>query len=212
MTEPNPLRELERQIELGALFSHAALSKQAQRLNDSYALLNGLVELLIAHDVVEAKALLDSVASVRGQLEAANQEVSVDVAVRVDNGVAENPPIDCEARMHLCHAVCCRLRWPLTAEEVENGPIKWDLAQPYFNRTGPDGYCQQCDSETHHCGVYEQRPTPCKQYTCEGDERIWKDFDNMVINQEWIDATWGDERNPVQVFMSTEAGTQSARV
>ena len=34
----------------------------------------------------------------------------------------------------------------------------------------------------------------------------------MVINQEWIDATWGDERNPVQVFMSTEAGTQSARV
>ena len=83
---------------------------------------------------------------------------------------------------------------------------------PYFNRTGPDGYCQQCDSETHPCGVYEQRPTPCKQYTCEGDERIWKDFDNMVINQEWIDATWGDDRNPVQVFMSTAAGTQSARV
>ena len=92
MTEPDPLRELERQTELGALFSHAALSKQAQRINDSYALLNGLVELLIAHDVVEPKALLDSVASVRGQLEAADQEVSVDVAVRVDNGVAENPP------------------------------------------------------------------------------------------------------------------------
>ena len=33
-----------------------------------------------------------------------------------------------------------------------------------------------------------------------------------AINQEWIDATWGDDRNPVQVFMSTEAGTQSARV
>jgi hypothetical protein len=210
--EPDPLRELERQVELGALFSHASLSKQAKRLNDSYALLNGLVELLIQHDVVEARALLASVESVRGQLEEADQNVSVDVAVRVDGSDVKSSSVDCEARMHLCRAVCCSFRWPLAAEEVEQGLLKWDLARPYFNRTGADGYCHQCEPGTHHCGVYEQRPTPCRQYTCEGDDRVWKDFDGMVPNREWIDAHLDGNRTPVEIFMSTEAGTQSARV
>jgi Fe-S-cluster containining protein len=212
VNESDPLRELERQVELGALFSHASLSTQAQRLNDSYALLNGLVELLIENDLVDSRALLESVQSVRGQLEEAKQNISVEVAVRVDNVVPENSPVNCDERMHLCHAICCRLRWPLSAQEVENGPLKWDLARPYFNRTAADGYCQQSDPETRHCGVYDQRPAPCQQYTCKDDKRIWKDFEGMVINQEWIDETMGNTRNPIEIYMSTEAGTQSARV
>jgi Fe-S-cluster containining protein len=212
VTEPDPLRELERQVELGALYSHAELSKQAKRLNDSYALVNGLVELLIERDLVDSKELLASIESVREQIAEHGQEMSVDVAVRVDGSDVKSSSVDCEARMHLCRAVCCSFRWPLSTEEVEQGLLKWDLARPYFNRVGPDGYCHQCESGTHHCGVYEQRPTPCRQYSCEGDDRVWKDFDNMIPNQEWIDAQLDGRRTPVEIFMSTEAGTRSARV
>jgi Fe-S-cluster containining protein len=114
--------------------------------------------------------------------------------------------------MHLCRAVCCSFRWPLSTAEVEQGPLKWDLGHPYFNRVGPDGYCQQCESGTHRCGVYEQRPAPCRQYTCEGDERVWKDFDNMIPNREWIEEHLDGTRTPVEIFMSTESDTRSARV
>jgi hypothetical protein len=28
----------------------------------------------------------------------------------------------------------------------------------------------------------------CRGYSCAKDERIWKDFDNMILNEEWIEA------------------------
>lgn len=207
---PDPLRDLERQAEQGALFAHAALKDQADRFNTTDALINGLVELLIRHDVVDAAELLESVESVRGQIAAAGAAAELNVAVRVDgDAIADGPPVDCEARLPYCKAVCCRLRFPLSAEEVENGPLRWELGRPYFNRHGDDGYCHQCDSETHACHIYEQRPAPCRQYSCVGDTRIWKDFDAMVVNQEWIDEHLGT-RGPVEIFMAEEAGTPPA--
>jgi Putative zinc- or iron-chelating domain len=202
--QPDPLRELERQVERGSLFAHAALSEQANRFNDGYALVNGLVELLIQNKLVDADELLKAVKSVRGQIADAGQAAELDVVVRVDaEDPTPGPPVDCEARLPYCKAVCCRLRFPLNVEEIESGRMKWDLGRPYFNRHGGDGYCLHCDGETRACGVYEQRPTPCRQYSCAGDTRIWKDFDAMVINQEWIDATLGQGPGPIEIFMST---------
>ena len=212
MTEPDPLRELERQVEQGNLFTHAALSAQADHFNGSDALVNGLVELLIRHEVVDPDELLAAVRSVRGQISAAGRAAELDVAVRVDNPDAEGAgaPVDCEARLPVCKAVCCRLRFPLSAAEVESGPLKWELGRPYFNRHGDDGYCHQCDGETHACRIYDERPAPCRQYSCADDPRIWTDFDAMVINQAWIDEHLG-ERGPVEIFMSaTDAGTRPA--
>jgi Fe-S-cluster containining protein len=111
------------------------------------------------------------------------------VAVRVD-GEEEGPPVqlvDCAARMHVCHAVCCRLKFPLSGPEIDSGLVKWDIGHPYIIRQGADGRCVHNDGENGHCDVYENRPGVCRRYTCFGDKRIWKDFDNMVLNQEWID-------------------------
>ena len=209
MSEPDPLRELERQVEQGNLFTHAALNEQAHRFNTNDALVNGLVELLIEHKVVDADELLQVVGSVRGQMDAAGHKAELDVVVRVDGDAMVNgPPVDCATRLPICHAVCCRLRFPLSAEEVESGPLRWELGRPYFNRHGDDGYCHQCHSETHACNIYEQRPAPCRQYSCVGDERIWTDFDAMELNTEWIDSHLGATRSPVEIFM-TEADTRS---
>jgi Fe-S-cluster containining protein len=199
--EPDPLRELERQVEAGNMFSHAVLATEAQRADQNESVLRGLVDLLIAREVIDPGELAQAVNGVR-------TETDIGVAIRVDKPDAvgiQGPPIDCEARLHLCKAVCCRLRFPLTVEEVESGLMKWDLGRPYFNRHGEDGYCVKCDSETRACGIYEDRPTPCREYSCRGDERIWKDFDAMVINQEWIDERLGTGPGPVEIFMSAEA-------
>ena len=34
---------------------------------------------------------------------------------------------------------------------------------------------------------YENRPSVCKKYSCANDKRIWKDFEKMEIDREWID-------------------------
>ena len=43
--------------------------------------------------------------------------------------------------MHVCQAVCCKLDFALTADEVENGVLRWDLGRPYLIRHEADGWC-----------------------------------------------------------------------
>jgi Fe-S-cluster containining protein len=198
--ESDPLRELERQVEAGGMFSHAVLAQEANRADQNEAIVRGLVELLIQREVVTPEELVAAVDAVR-------TETDIGIAIRVDREGSElvGTPVDCASRLPVCHAVCCRLRFPLTVEEVESGLMKWDLGRPYFNRHGADGYCHQIDGETLGCGVYEQRPAPCRQYSCAEDARIWKDFEAMEINQEWIDSHLA-ERSPVEIFMSAHDG------
>ena len=88
--------------------------------------------------------------------------------------------------MHVCHAVCCKLNFALTAPEVEGGAAKWDLGFPYMIRHESNGYCTHNDTATGRCGIYADRPGVCRRYSCATDTRIWKDFDNMELNEDWI--------------------------
>src|SRR3954447_22990395 len=196
--EPDPLRELERQVERGNVFAHAVLSERGSRAGENEAIIRGLVELLIEREVVAPAELVAAVDAVR-----APTRRDVASAIRDDDEGGVGAPGACEAGLRVCKAVCCRLRFPLSVEEVESGgPIKWDLGRPYFNRHGEDGYCHQSEPETHACRIYDDRPSPCRQYSCVGDERIWKDFDAMELNQEWIDERLGTGPGPIDVFMS----------
>jgi Fe-S-cluster containining protein len=203
--DPEPLGELDRQVQHGNLFVHAALTDQASRANQIEAVVSGLADLLVRLDIVSTEDLVDSIETTRKAITDAGRQLSLGVAIRGDTDAPTVPAdaIDCEARIPYCKAVCCRLRFPLTVAEIETGPVKWDLGRPYFNRQAPNGYCHCFDDSSHGCTVYEDRPTPCRVYSCAGDERIWKDFEGMVINQEWIDAHLGAERSPIEIFMET---------
>jgi Fe-S-cluster containining protein len=189
---PDQRSELERQVEQGNLFTHSELSKQSHRAGETEALLNGLVALLVQQKVVDGDELMAIVEQARDHVTG-----KVDVAVRRDE-VLEEPQIDCAARIHVCKAVCCRLHWALSVDEIESGLVKWELGRPYFNRHNDDGYCHQWDGG---CQIYEQRPNPCRVYSCEHDERIWKDFEAMELNEEWIAEYLDKQRSPVELFM-----------
>jgi hypothetical protein len=90
------------------------------------------------------------------------------------------PVIDCENRVHLCKAACCRLAFGLTKQDVEEGAVRWDFARPYMIARGSDGYCVHLDRGEHKCGIYERRPVPCRGYDCRQDERIWADFEARI--------------------------------
>ena len=45
-----------------------------------------------------------------------------------------------------------------------------------------EGRCVHLDGETHRCGVYAQRPIPCRAYDCRRDARVWIDFENRIPN------------------------------
>ena len=194
----DPLNELERQVEGGNLFAHSTLTEHATRINEAAAIVNGLVGLLVQQGLIEGDELLAAVDSVRERTEQAGRHAHVGIAVRVEQEI-EEPEIDCEARLPICKAACCRLHFALSVEEVERGgPLRWELGHPYFNRHNSNGYCHQWDDG---CQIYDDRPSVCRLYTCRDDTRIWNDFEAMELNHEFIDSKLSGERGPIELFM-----------
>ncbi|MBD2080952.1 YkgJ family cysteine cluster protein [Leptolyngbya sp. FACHB-17] len=90
------------------------------------------------------------------------------------------PQIDCQSRLHLCKARCCKLSFPLSFQDLDERIIAWDYSKPYQIRQSAEGYCVHCDRTTRGCSVYEHRPTVCRAYDCRNDQRIWIDFEQRI--------------------------------
>jgi Fe-S-cluster containining protein len=189
MTE-DELRALERQVERGSLFTHTALGRAGLRMRELESFVFGLIDALVARDGITLDEIEDAARAARSQLDRGDEPPEPAVVIRRDPPATGEPAVevDCSARMHVCHAVCCKLDFPLSGEEVEGGVIRWDLGRPYVIRHEPDGLCVHNDRDTGACGVYADRPRPCRRYSCATDDRIWKDFERMELNTEWIDA------------------------
>jgi len=95
--------------------------------------------------------------------------------------------IDCESRLPLCKAACCRLDFALSKQDVEEGIVKWDLARPYRIAKDGDGYCRHLDRCASRCTIYAHRPVPCRAYDCRNEKRIWLNFEQRIINPELED-------------------------
>ncbi len=208
--------ELDRQVERGSFFTQAVLQRGFSRLDQAETLLTRLVDALAARGLVDPEELGYTVTRVPagdaaeaaparpeddGELPelppAESGEAGISwptVALRVDDpeeSGRRGVEVDCDARMHICKAVCCKLKFPLSCEEVDAGTVKWDIGHPYVIRHESTGYCTHNDTATGRCRIYEDRPAVCRRFSCAGDTRIWKDFEGMVLNQDWIDRHLG---------------------
>ena len=93
--------------------------------------------------------------------------------------------IDCDSRLHLCKAACCKIfSFALSRQDIREGIIKWDLGHPYMIAKDEDGYCKHLDRATYQCTVREHRPVPCRAFDCRKDKRIWLDFERKIINPD----------------------------
>lgn len=93
--------------------------------------------------------------------------------------VASAPP--CEELIPICQARCCRLRFALSTEDLDEGVIRWDYGRPYMIRQREsDGRCVHNDPTTRFCTVHAVRPRICRTYHCQNDPRIWTDYEKRI--------------------------------
>lgn len=72
--------------------------------------------------------------------------------------------VDCESRLDTCKAICCKLPFALSKQDVEEGIIQWEFGRPYLIAHGNDGYCVHMDRDTYKCTVREHRTVPCRGF------------------------------------------------
>jgi len=165
--------------------SGASTHKLFEAAASSYA----VAELLIARGIIGLEELDERRRMVEERLMQSFEQAGLTIELehsapdkyKLGDRVVE---IDCQSRLEICKAVCCKLVFPLSRQDIEERVVQWELTRPYVIRKHTNGYCVHSDNENHLCTIYTQRPAVCRGYDCRRDTRIWKDFDNCIINPD----------------------------
>jgi hypothetical protein len=161
--DPDLARELERLADaIAGRDDHADLA----------ARLEWLVDTLILRGQIPA-TFRRLIARVGGERRA------VRLATFRDKYAVDSADIDCAARIPLCRARCCSFEVTLSAQDVAEGGIPFDLHQPYAMPRREDGGCV-CKGDDGACTIYARRPGACRAYDCRHDPRVWIDFEQRI--------------------------------
>ena len=200
--EDTPLDQLEKQVERGSFFTHTAMGRSFIRIGEVESFTYGIIDALVAKGILSSEEIKASVERVQQELSLKGDIPGSGVALRIDreeNFQKDDIEMDCNARMNICHSICCKLDFALSVSEVESGKIKWDLGRPYFIRHENNGYCTHNSIQTGNCKIYSMRPEVCREYSCASDKRIWKDYKKMELNEEWIEDNISSSDKPCLV-------------
>ena len=86
----------------------------------------------------------------------------------------ESKSVDCgKGKTNGCGGRCCKLWFGLSPQDLDEG-FEYEKDFPYEIKKGEDGFCIYFDRRSLQCVIWESRPITCRQYSCDGDERIWE--------------------------------------
>jgi Fe-S-cluster containining protein len=104
--------------------------------------------------------------------------------------------VDCVSRLDVCRAICCKLPFALSRQDIKEGIIHWEFGRPYLIAHDDDGYCVHLDRNTFHCTVREHRPLPCRGFGCQDNEKwkVWADYHGKVLDPGFIEGVKNSEK------------------
>lgn len=105
---------------------------------------------------------------------------TVRLAMFRDKYQVPSPDVDCAALVPLCRSRCCSMDVTLSAQDVAEGGIPFDVTQPYAMPRDPTTKRCVCMNAEGACTIYERRPGTCRAYDCRHDKRIWLDFERRI--------------------------------
>ncbi len=184
------LSKIHKDLSSGLLYTHTRINANTTKTLEAASFLYALIELL------NEKGLLTI-----EELDEQKKQVAERLVKRfVDSGMGlmyqdpeydkytfdQEAHVDCESRLNICKAVCCKLPFAMSKQDVEEGIIRWEFGRPYLIAHGDDGYCVHLDRDTYKCTVREHRTVPCRGFDCRDNEkwRVWVDYEKKIINPE----------------------------
>jgi Fe-S-cluster containining protein len=182
------IEQLRQELAGGLVFAHGQASANASRTLEAATFLYALIELLADKGIVTIEELDAQKDRIADRVEKRFLGKGMGIALQEPDqdkyALQAEAHVDCENRVHLCKAACCRMLFPLSRQDISEGIIKWNLEVPYVIAQTSDNYCRHLDRPECRCTVREHRPIPCRVYDCSNDTRIWSDFKNYVINPD----------------------------
>lgn len=181
------LKELRQEVTRGFLYANTRANHNTGKALQVASFCYALIELLEEKNILTVAEVDDRKKTVADRLVKKFKDEGIGAVYQDPEcdkySFDKEVQIDCEHRVRLCKAACCRIfSFALSKQDIAESVIKWDLGHPYMVAKGEDGYCTHLDRATYQCTVQEHRPVPCRAFDCRKDERIWLNFEEKVLN------------------------------
>ena len=177
----------------GLLYTHTRINANTSKNLESTSFLYALIELLNEKGFITIEELDERKKAIAQRLVAKFTESGLGLMYQDPEydkyTFKEERELDCGDCTKVCRAVCCKLPFALSRQDVDEGIIRWEFGRPYLIAHDPDGYCVHLDRETCKCAVHEHRPVPCRGFDCKGNEKwkVWLDHERKIINHELVE-------------------------
>jgi Fe-S-cluster containining protein len=187
------MTEIPKDLLCGFLYTHNRINTNTRKTMEAASFLYALIELLEEKKILSIEELDKRKVKVAERMVKKFVESGIGLMYQdpeYDKYTFEHEAdINCEDRLPICKAICCKFPFALSRQDVEEGIVRWDFGRPYLIAHGDDGYCIHLDRKTYKCKVYENRPVPCRGFNCKDNEKwkVWLDFDKKIINPELIE-------------------------
>ncbi|HEY9245888.1 MAG TPA: YkgJ family cysteine cluster protein [Candidatus Methanoperedens sp.] len=185
--------DLRSEIVEGLLYAHTRINANTTKTLETSSFLYALIELLSEKGLLTIEELDERKKQVADRLVKKFVESGMGLMYQDPEEdkytFGEEAFVDCAGRHHVCRAICCKLPFALSRQDVKEGIVHWEFARPYLIAHGEDGYCVHLDRDTCHCTVREHRPLPCRGFSCQDNERwhVWADYEKMVLDQGFVE-------------------------
>ncbi len=168
-------------VEYGLRYVHLVSEGLKREVRNSSTNLYALLDLLVAKGVVSLQEMDEARSATAPMVQ---QAMTAIPPIRLGAHVDKYAPdlavdVPCASKLHACKAACCHMIFSLTAQDLQEGGIRWDLYEPYQIARRPDGACVHL-GEDFRCTIHERRPAVCRKFDCRKGRRIWEDFDRSI--------------------------------
>lgn len=184
------LSTMHNELSAGFLYTYTRLNANTTKTLEASSFLYALIELLDEKGVLSIEELDERKKQVAERLVQKFTESGLGLMYQdpeYDKYTFEHEAcIDCQSRLPICKAICCKFPFALSKQDVSEGVIRWEFGRPYLIAHNSDGYCVHLDRKTYQCTAYDHRPVPCRGFDCQSGEKwkVWLDYEQEVMNPE----------------------------
>lgn len=176
----------------GLRYSHVRINSNTSKTLESSSFLYALIELLNEKGIITIQELDERKKQVADRL--VKKFVTSGIGMVFQDSeddkyeFAQQACLECDTRLSVCRAACCKFPFALSKQDVEEGIIRLDFGHPYMIAHDASGYCVHLDKSTYKCKVYENRPIPCRGFDCRDNHnwQVWEDFQNLKLSGKII--------------------------
>ncbi len=145
------LSKIYNDLSFGLLYTHIRINDNTKKTLEAASFLYALIELLSEKVILTIEYLDERKRKVAESLVKKFTESGIGLLYQdpeYDKYTFEHEAcVDCESRLPVCKAICCKFPFALSRQDVEEGIIRWEFGRPYLIAHDVDDYWVHLDSE-----------------------------------------------------------------